>query len=111
MINLNDIYFSYLDKQPVLQNVELTINRGSLFGLLGPNGAGKSTLISIISGLYEPLQGSVTINGMNYSTGRTSILGNLAVVPQDYAFYLQLSVIENIEFFASLNNVAKLSCL
>jgi len=78
-----------------------------LFGLLGPNGAGKSTLISLIAGLHQPCEGSVSINGQFYKTDRTSILKSLAVVPQDYAFYLALSVIENIRFFADLYHCKK----
>ena len=102
MININNISFSYQVNEPVLKKIDLRIHKGSLFGLLGPNGAGKSTLISLIAGLYEPTHGSVSINDMDYSSSRNTILAKLAVAPQEYAFYLQLSVIENIEFFASL---------
>ncbi len=102
MITTKDICFSYQVNQPVLRNIDLNISKGCLFGLLGPNGAGKSTLISLICGLYQPTQGCITIAGLNYSSARKSILGKLAVVPQEYAFYLQLSVIENIKFFSGL---------
>lgn len=105
MIKINDISFSYQENQLVLNAVDLTINKGSLFGLLGPNGAGKSTLIALVAGLYEPLSGYVSIDGGNYSTERALILGKLAVVPQEYAFYLQLTVLENIQFFASLYQI------
>lgn len=105
MIKINDISFSYQENQLVLNAVDLTINKGSLFGLLGPNGAGKSTLIALVAGLYEPLSGYVSIDGGNYSTERALILGKLAVVPQEYAFYLQLTVLENIQFFANLYQI------
>lgn len=102
MININNINYSYQENTPVLKQISLEVNKGSLFGLLGPNGAGKSTLISLVAGLYQPRAGSISISGLHYQTERTAILKNLAVVPQDYAFYLQLSVIENIQFFADL---------
>ncbi len=102
MISIKNVSFSYPNNQLILKNVEVSIAKGSLFGLLGPNGAGKSTLISIIVGLLEPEEGSVVIDTMLYRTARTTILGKLAVVPQDYAFYLQLTVLENLEFFTNL---------
>ncbi len=102
MISIKNVSFSYPNNQLILKNVEMSIAKGSLFGLLGPNGAGKSTLISIIVGLLEPEEGSVAIDAMLYRTARTTILSKLAVVPQDHAFYLQLTALENLEFFANL---------
>lgn len=103
MIKARDIDFSYDTETRVLNAINLEIRRGALFGLLGPNGAGKTTLISLITGLNKPQKGSIEINGMNYGRHRPDILQQLSVVPQDYAFYPQLTVSENLSFFAALS--------
>lgn len=103
MIKARDIDFSYDTETRVLSAVNLEIQRGALFGLLGPNGAGKTTLISLITGSNRPEKGSIEISGMNYARHRPRILQQLSVVPQDYAFYPQLTVSENMAFFAALS--------
>jgi ABC-2 type transport system ATP-binding protein len=102
VINASDVAFSYDQKTPVLKSVDLNISRGSIFGLIGPNGAGKSTLISLLTGINEPQQGTININGLNYEQDRSRILQKLSMVPQEYAFYPQLTVRENLDFFSSL---------
>jgi len=103
VIKARDIDFSYDTETRVLNAVNLEIRRGAIFGLLGPNGAGKTTLISLITGLNKPQKGSLEISGMNYDRHRSRILQQLSVVPQDYAFYPQLTVSENLSFFAALS--------
>ncbi|MEJ2620006.1 MAG: ABC transporter ATP-binding protein [Candidatus Thiodiazotropha sp.] len=102
MIKLQQIEYHYPHHPPLLKAVDLAIARGSLFGLLGPNGAGKTTLISLMTGQLQPLAGEILIDGKRYPEQRTSILEKLAHIPQEYAFYPQLSVQENLQFFASL---------
>lgn len=77
---------------PAIADVSLTLERGRIFGLLGPNGAGKSTLISIIVGVRQAQKGK-----FNCATS------SVALVPQDFAFYPQLTCMENLQFFASLH--------
>ena len=79
---------------PALQNVSLTLSRGEIVGLLGPNGSGKSTLINLLNGLRSPRAGSVRCVGDPPPT--------VSWVPQEYAFYPQLTCRENLQFFASL---------
>jgi ABC-2 type transport system ATP-binding protein len=83
-------------KQPddALQGVSLTLSRGQSLGLLGPNGSGKSTLISLLIGLRAPQGGSVR------QPGTASPV--IAWVPQEYAFYPQLSCLENLRFFVAM---------
>ena len=109
MIKARDIDFSYDAETRVLNAVNLEIQRGVLFGLLGPNGAGKTTLISLITGSNKPQKGSIEISGMNYARHRPRILQQLSVVPQDYAFYPQLTVSENLAFFAALSRDKKIN--
>ncbi len=99
MININNVTFAYPKQAPVFKDLDFQVEPGYLFGLLGPNGAGKTTLISLISGLISPLTGRVTVNKKEYKTDRISILQKLSMVPQEYAFYSQLTAYENLNFF------------
>lgn len=81
-----------------LCELSLDIEKGSLFGLLGPNGAGKTTLISLLMGLLAPGSGCIDITQEGVST-------QAALVPQDYAFYDRLSVLENLHFFAGVQGI------
>lgn len=64
MININNLYKSYSDKL-VLENVNLTINDGSILGLVGINGAGKSTLLRLLSGIFKPEVGEILFDGID----------------------------------------------
>ncbi len=79
---------------PALQDVSLQLTRGEIVGLLGPNGSGKSTLINLMNGLRAPQNGSVRRVG--------DPPPRMAWVPQEYAFYPQLTCRENLRFFVSL---------
>ena len=81
-----------------LQDVDLSLSRGQALGLLGPNGSGKSTLINVLIGLRTPQSGAV-----RYAGGRAPVI---AWVPQEYAFYPQLTCRENLRFFVSMLDVS-----
>ena len=81
-------------EEPALDGVGLRLLRGEAVGLLGPNGSGKSTLIHLLSGLRRPQRGRVR-------HGRATPL-TVAWVPQDCAFYPDLSCRENLRFFAGM---------
>ena len=66
-----------------LDNIDLSIEKGSIFGLLGPNGAGKSTFINIIAGLCNKSSGKVFVCGLNLDENPKTIKGNIGVVPQE----------------------------
>jgi ABC-2 type transport system ATP-binding protein len=102
-IQIRQLGFSYpKSKEAALENINLQIARGEIFGLLGPNGAGKSTLLSILSGVLPLQSGSITMAGMKLPEHAKTIRTLSAVVPQEYAFYPTLSSRENLEFFAAL---------
>ncbi len=86
-------------REAALNSVSLTIPAGGVFGLLGPNGAGKTTLISLICGLIESEQGHITLDDEPLALVRAADPARIALVPQDYAFYPMLSVVENLRFF------------
>ena len=102
MISINNLDFSYSDNEVIFKDFNLEIKTGSLFGLIGPNGAGKSTLISLITGLNSPQNGFIKIDGKDLSSSRNELLSNLSSVPQEYAFYPKLTVLQNLNFFCRL---------
>jgi len=73
---------------------------------LEPNGAGKTTLLSILTGLLPCTKETVYIEGIDISTAPKAVKLMLSLVPQEYAFYPSLSVIENLRFFAGIQQLA-----
>ncbi len=92
-------------KNSVLKELSLQIKEGEIFGLLGPNGAGKTTLVSILNYLEKKDSGTIEILGKNYDKNKKYIQSISSYVPQSYAFYTDLTVYENLEFFASLYKI------
>jgi ABC-2 type transport system ATP-binding protein len=84
-----------------LDNVTLRVRQGEIYGLLGPNGAGKTTLIRSIVGLVVPESGTVTV--LNRRMPDLDILGQVGYMTQAAALYPDLSVEENLRFFAAIS--------
>ncbi|RXK02256.1 ABC transporter [Arcobacter sp. CECT 8989] len=91
----------------VLDNLNLEIKQGSLFGLLGPNGAGKTTLVSILNFLIPKDSGTILVDNMDLDKDENKIKSICSIVPQTYAFYPKLTAFENLEFFGSLYGLKK----
>ena len=107
IIIINNVCKNYKTKK-ALDNVSLTIEKGELFGLLGVNGAGKSTLIKILCGLTKKTSGSVLINNFDLDKDLDKIKEIINISPQETAVANNLTVKENLEFFANVydnNNV------
>lgn len=85
-----------------VEDLDLIIEEGEIFGLLGPNGAGKTTLISMLCGLLKPTSGSVTINELNYRDHKKKLQYLIGVVPQEYALYPTLTAYENLLYFGAM---------
>lgn len=85
-----------------VDNVDLEIEAGEIYGLLGPNGAGKSTIINIMCGLIPMNKGVVSILDYNIEKQSKDAKRNIGIVPQDIAIYEDLTAYENVKFFASL---------
>lgn len=96
-----DIYKSYDDIQAV-NGVSFQIPQGEVFGLLGPNGAGKTTLISILTGLFEPSQGNVFIDGEDIKRNKLNAQAKIGFVPQELALYPSLSARDNLLFYGRI---------
>ncbi len=89
-------------KFTALDNINLEIRKGEIYGLVGPNAAGKSTFISILTGLTKPTQGDIYVNGYSVSKQSGKIKSMLGYVPQDIALYPMLSGLDNLNFWAGV---------
>ncbi|MEX2485665.1 MAG: ABC transporter ATP-binding protein [Brumimicrobium sp.] len=91
--------------EPSLKSVDLSIQKGDIFGLLGPNGAGKTTLISIICGVLTPTHGKISIDGKDVYNNPKYIKQSIGVVPQDIALYPMLTARENLQYYGALYGI------
>jgi ABC-2 type transport system ATP-binding protein len=87
-----------------LRNVDLRVPAGQTFGLLGPNASGKTTLIRLIAGLLRPSAGSLTV--LHEAMPSRRILHDIGYMPQTPALYQEITVRENVTFFARLYGAA-----
>ena len=103
MLELNNLIKQY-DGIKAVDNIELKIEKGDIFGFLGPNGAGKTTTIRMIMGIIEPDSGTILFNQKNISeNGR----GKLGYLPEDRGLYQKQKLEETIIYFASLRGLSK----
>lgn len=103
MLHIENISYRYRDATtPALHGVSLEIPAGGVYGLLGPNGAGKTTLISLLAGLLSASNGQISLHGRPLAEARAANPRAIALVPQDYAFYPMLTVVENLRFFGGV---------
>jgi ABC-2 type transport system ATP-binding protein len=84
-----------------VDHVSFDVYRGEIFGLLGPNGAGKTTTFRMLCGLLPASGGTLHVAGVDLRRARASARQRIGYVAQKFALYGQLSVTENLEFFAS----------
>lgn len=90
-----------------VDQLNLNIEAGSVCGFLGPNGAGKSTAIRMLCGILEPSSGSGSVLGFDIKTASEKIKARLGYMSQKFSLYDELTVIENLDFFAGLYSIAR----
>ena len=96
----------HFGERVALDSVSLTVRSGEVHALLGPNGAGKTVTMRTLSGLLAPTSGTVRLMGVDVSLGRRSTSTLIGSVPSgDRTFYLRLSGLENLVFFARLHGM------
>jgi ABC-2 type transport system ATP-binding protein len=90
-----------------VENVSLQVQRGEIFGVLGPNGAGKSTTIRMLCGLLDPTSGSARVVGYDVASQPDRVKERIGYMTQRFSLYEDLSVEENLRFFAGLYGVPR----
>jgi ABC-2 type transport system ATP-binding protein len=90
----------YFGKMPAVQELNLTVPQGSLFGLIGPNGAGKTTTLRMLAGLLEPSSGEIIINGNPTNGSWQDLRRKIGFMPDFFGVYDDLLVWEYLDFFA-----------
>jgi len=85
-----------------VDNVSFSVPRGEIFGFLGPNGAGKSTTIRMLCGIIEPTAGAGAVAGYDIRTQSEQIKARIGYMSQKFSLYEDLTVAENIEFYAGV---------
>lgn len=101
MIEVKNLLKRFADVT-ALDHISLKVGEGELFGLIGPDGAGKTTLFRIISSLMLPDEGEVKVAGRNPVTEYGEIRRMIGYMPGRFSLYQDLSILENLTFFASI---------
>ncbi len=102
LVDLTKRYGSFT----AVNNLNLSVRKGEIFGLLGPNGAGKSTTILMLLGLTEPTSGSAWVCGIDPTTNPIAVKSRVGYLPEDVGFYYNRSGFENLMFTARLNQLS-----
>ena len=105
-IEVKGIHKSYGDTE-ALCGVDLSVKKAEVFGLIGPDGAGKTSLMRILCGLMNFNEGQAFVAGFNVDTQTAEVKKRLGYMPQRFSLYPDLTVGENIRFFADLFQVNK----
>jgi len=104
MISIENLHKNY-GKVEAVKGVSLEIESGEMFGLIGPDGAGKTTIIRTMCGLINPTKGTVKLLGKDIQKHRKEIQRNIGYLSQIFSLYGDLTIEENIEFFANIHNI------
>jgi ABC-2 type transport system ATP-binding protein len=92
-------------KLVAVRDVSMTVKRGEIFGVLGPNGAGKSTTIRMLCGILDPTSGRGTVVGHDIARESEAIKRRIGYMTQRFSLYEDLTVIENLRFYAGIYGV------
>ena len=103
-IVVNNFYKSY-GKVEAVRGVSFSVQKGELFGLIGPDGAGKTTLIRTICTLITPTSGTILVLGKDVNKNPIEIRKIIGYMPQQFSLYPDLTVQQNLNFFADLFQV------
>jgi len=105
MIRLENIYKSYGNKL-ALDSVSLQVDKNEIFGMIGPDGAGKTTLFRILTSLILPDSGNASLRNMDVIEDYREIRKIVGYMPGRFSLYQDLTVEENLEFFAAVFNTS-----
>ncbi len=100
-VEVNDLLKTY-NGVPAVKDISFSVDRGELFGLIGPDGAGKTSLFRMLTTLLLPDAGSATVDGYDIVREYAAIRGTVGYMPGKFSLYQDLTVEENLNFFAAL---------
>ena len=106
MIEIKNISKEYKKGKKVIDNINLKINNGEIFGFLGPNGAGKTTTIKMITGILGIDKGDILIDGKSIITDSIQAKKNFGLVPDSPDMFLKLKGIEYLNFIADIYEIS-----
>jgi len=104
-INIKNICKNYGDVE-ALKDITLNINAGEIFGFIGPDGSGKTSLFRILTSLIIPTSGNATVGNYNVVKDYKQIRQTTGYMPGRFSLYLDLTVEENLNFYASIFNTS-----
>ena len=90
-----------------IRDLSLEVGHGELFGLVGPDGAGKTTLLRMLAGVLRPDGGDAQLYGVSVVRDPEAVKAEIAYMPQRFGLYADLTVMENLDFYADLYGVAR----
>lgn len=104
-VNVDNVTKTYNKEELVaVDHVSFSVNKGELFGLIGPDGAGKTSIFRILTTLLLPDSGNATVNGLDVVKDYKIIRSKVGYMPGKFSLYPDLSVEENLTFFATIFN-------
>lgn len=106
MLVLKNVTKSYDGKKKAVDNLSLKINQGEIFGFVGPNGAGKTTTINMITGILEPSNGEITINGQNINQNSVEAKKCFSYVPDHPEIFSSIKGIDYLNFIADMYEIS-----
>lgn len=107
MVTLRNVTKTYNGNYNAVDNVDLEVKSGEVFGLLGPNGAGKTTMIKMMTGIINPTVGDIEINEINIMEYPVEAKEQFGFVPDNPDMFLRLTGIEYLNFIADIYGVSK----
>lgn len=107
MIQIKNVSKSYVKEKKIIENLNLEIKAGEIFGFLGPNGAGKTTTIKMITGVLDVDDGDIFIDNISIKENPIEAKKEFGFVPDSPDLFLKLKGIEYLNFLADIYNVSK----
>ena len=102
MIEIKNVSKSYKKGKKVIDNINIEIRDGEIFGFLGPNGAGKTTTIKMITGILDIDEGDILIDGNSIKTNPLEAKKRFGLVPDNPDIFIKLKGIEYLNFISKI---------
>ncbi len=106
IVESNGLYKAF-QQTTAVKNIDLSVNKGEIFGIIGPDGAGKTTLLRLLTGILKSDRGSIQICGIDIAAACEAIKDKIGVVPQNFSLYPDLTVEENLSFFGQIYQIPR----